>query len=120
MKYDVDNIEGYLNAIPSERRPQLIRIMKIIQGLSDEIQESYEHGMPFYRVMDDPLFALASQKHYMALYIADPEQVQSYKNSIGKVNLGKNCVRFKHIDNLELDMVEELLAKVLERKLRAG
>ncbi|QQS69327.1 DUF1801 domain-containing protein [Candidatus Saccharibacteria bacterium] len=61
-----------------------------------------------------PVLALAAQKHYMALYacaIVDDQYVaEKYAPELGKVNVGKSCIRFKRLS----DIHEEALMAMLE------
>ena len=62
--------------------------------------------------------ALASQKHYMSLYLTTvyaDEAVsdwfkQRYLATGKKLNMGKSCVRFRKLEDLPLDLVAEVTA----------
>jgi hypothetical protein len=64
--------------------------------------------------------ALASQKHHMALYLmglysSEPEVAwfsQQYAERGMKLDMGKSCVRFKRLDQVPLDVVGEVIAKI--------
>ena len=66
------------------------------------------------------MIALASQKHYMSLYLMAVYSVphlekkfgEGYKVSGKKLDMGKSCVRFKHLEDLPLDLVAETVAAV--------
>lgn len=117
MKYNVSNIQEYLDAIPTERKEPLLTIMSMIKKVAPKVTEEYSHNMPFY-TLNGPLFALASQKHYMALYVTEADLVEKYKPNLGKTNTSKSCIRFKKLENLNLEAVEQLLAASYERRLK--
>ena len=60
--------------------------------------------------------ALASQKHYMSLYLTTVSADQSlsdwfkqrYLATGKKLNMGKSCVRFRKLEDLPLDLVAEV------------
>ena len=62
--------------------------------------------------------ALASQKHYMSLYLTTVSADQSlsdwfkqrYLATGKKLNMGKSCVRFRKLEDLPLDLVAEVTA----------
>jgi hypothetical protein len=66
------------------------------------------------------LASLAAQKGYNALYLmtvyghppTDKWFRAAYKKSGKKLDMGKSCVRFKSLDDLPLDVVGEVIAKV--------
>jgi hypothetical protein len=76
-----------------------------------------EYGMPTYS-LDGFLFALASQKQYMALYISDTDLLEEYRSRFGELSLGKSCIRFRKLEDFPLDVTEELLQAAVKRRLR--
>ncbi len=62
--------------------------------------------------------ALASQKNYFALYLmgayGDPVQAKALKDAFAragkKLDMGKSCLRFRKLDDLELDAVAKVIA----------
>jgi hypothetical protein len=65
--------------------------------------------------------ALANQKGYIALYhmgmYADQSLLEWFKTScealhIGKLDMGKSCVRFKRIDKIPLELISQLCSKM--------
>jgi len=63
--------------------------------------------------------ALASQKHYMSVYLfniyADPESERWFKEAFRasgkKMDIGKSCVRFRKLDDLPIDPVGQVVSK---------
>ena len=63
--------------------------------------------------------ALASQKHYMSVYLmsvysdSDSEQwfAEQYRASGKKLDMGKSCVRFKKLADLPLDLIGRAIAR---------
>lgn len=118
MKYDVSSIKEYLEVIPEERKPVIKKIMAIIRKQAPKIKEEYSHNMPFYTILGEPLFAVASQKHFMALYIADSELCIQYQSALGKVSMGKSCIRFKKEEHLDWEVVGELIKEAYQKKFK--
>lgn len=73
--------------------------------------------------IDWPIVALAARKNYVSLYIsavADGKYIaETHADRLGKVDVGKSCVRFKKLADLNLDALREILAD-LDRRYRAG
>lgn len=68
------------------------------------------------------MVALANHKNYISLYICavkDGKYVaETNKNRLGKVSVGRSCIRFKKLEDLNLDVVRELLVELQARKER--
>ncbi len=64
-----------------------------------------------------PLLGVAPQKRYVSLYVAaDRESVPLtllYKDRIGHVTLGKNCIRFTRFDRLNLEELRSFIRDVV-------
>jgi hypothetical protein len=67
-----------------------------------------------------PFISLASQKNFISLYhmgiYANNELLSWFENAykelnIGKLNMGKSCIRFKKIDSIPYDLIAELSKK---------
>jgi len=47
--------------------------------------------------------------------------LEAYRPRLGKLNLGKGCIRFRHLKDLPMDVVEELMREAVEgRREREG
>ena len=71
-----------------------------------------------------PLVLLAAQKNYMSLYLCAVEKnsqyiAEKYEKELGKVNIGKSCIRFKNLEDLNLETVKKLL-KDLDKRYARG
>ncbi len=60
-----------------------------------------------------PTVALASQKNYISLYIcavANGEYIaEKHRAQLGKVSVGKSCIRFKKLTDLNLEILKRVL-----------
>ena len=70
-----------------------------------------------------PILALAAQKHHMSLYVCAVEDGQyiaeKLQPKLGKVSCGKSCIRFKKIDDLNLEVIREMLRDI-DKRVSAG
>ena len=129
------SVDEYLAALSEDRRSALAAVRKVIlDHLPEGYVECIQCGMIAYVVPHslypagyhcDPrqalqYAALASQKNYMALYLmtvyGDPETEswfrKAYQASGKKLDMGKSCVRFKKLDDLPLDVIGDVIARV--------
>jgi uncharacterized protein YdhG (YjbR/CyaY superfamily) len=114
MQSPAKTVPAYLKELPVDRRQALATFRKLIKQAAPDAKESMQNGMPTYAVGSCPLFALASQKHHLALYVCAWNAMNKNRNKLGKTNCGKGCVRFKKLEDLSLDVVEKLLAEAVE------
>lgn len=74
-------------------------------------------------VREWPLVMLATQKNYISLYVCavvDGEYIaEKLKSELGKVSVGKSCIRFKKLDDLNLETVRSMLASI-DKRVQAG
>ena len=68
-----------------------------------------------------PFLGIASQKNFIAIYhmgiYADPKLLKWFtdeyaKAGVGKLDMGKSCVRFKNLDKIPYKLIGELAAKM--------
>jgi uncharacterized protein YdhG (YjbR/CyaY superfamily) len=116
-------IKEYFAALPDERREPLELLRKLIQKTAPKLKPNYVYNMPGYgsfsysnskkEVLDWPVLALASQKNYISLYVCAVEDgeyiAEKYKKELGKVSVGKSCIRFKKIEDLNLKTLQKVI-----------
>lgn len=76
--------------------------------------ERIAHGMPAWYRGDEQRFAFASQKQYVALYV-DQNVVAVNAERLGGVDCGKSCLRFRKPEQIDIGLVEHLLAQTAAR-----
>jgi uncharacterized protein YdhG (YjbR/CyaY superfamily) len=129
-------VEAYISAQPAERQAALQSLLMVIrQNLPDGFEERIQYGMIGYAVPLEtypsgyhvnpneplPFIGLANQKNYIAFYhmgiYGDSGLMAWFQKAytdlgIGKLDMGKSCIRFKKIDQIPLDLVAELCQKI--------
>ena len=132
MRSDATTVEGYLDSLPPDRREAISAVRDAVnRSLPEGYTESMGHGMITWAIpLEDypgtyngqPLgvAALASQKNHMALYLMGVYAVEGledwfreqYAERGLKLDMGKSCVRFKRLDQVPLDVIGEVVARV--------
>ena len=73
--------------------------------------------------MDWPLIAVAAQKNYISLYVCvadkDGYMAEKQADELGKVSVGKSCIRFKKIEDLNRNTFKTMLQEI-NRRYKAG
>ena len=111
-------VDQYLQALAPDRKEALEKVRKLILNTIPEIEETMRYNMPTYE-KDEVVCALASQKHYISLYM-DVELVQEHKEELKHLDVGKSCIRFKRINDLPMDTVKEILEETVVRQSKMG
>ncbi len=121
--------DAYIDGLPEPRRDDVRRLDAIIRETLPEAEPGMERGMlgygPYHyryasgREGDSHLISLASRKAGLSLYVssADGEAylAERYADRLGKVDVGKSCVRFRTLDDLDLEALRALLREAGER-----
>jgi uncharacterized protein YdhG (YjbR/CyaY superfamily) len=115
MQSKATTVAAYLAELPEDRREALATLHALIRKALPGAVESIQYGMPSY-ALGEAGVGMAAQKHYLALYVCDGELVDRYRPRLGKLNCGKGCIRFKSLDDLPLDVIEDLLREMVQRR----
>ena len=130
MKSDAKSVAAYLDDLPTDRQQALSEIRKVIlSNLPNGYEENINWGMITYEVPlaiqpntynGQPLMyaALASQKNYMAVYLcglscvpgAEENFSAAWKKTGLKLDMGKSCIRFKKIEDIDLKLIGAQIA----------
>jgi hypothetical protein len=125
-------VAEYLDELPPERRPAIEAVRAtILAHLPAGYAEVMQYGMVSYVVPLDrypdtyngqalAVAALANQKRHMALYLmgvygSEDEAAwlrARWAETGKKLDLGKSCLRFRRLDDLDLDIVGQAIARM--------
>ncbi len=128
-------VDEYLAGLPAARRETLSAVRKVIlANLPKSYEERMSHGMIGYVVPHSiypagyhcdaklplPFANLASQKNHVALYLmccyGDPATEEWFRKAWAatgkKLDMGKCCVRFKKLEDVPLDVIGQVFARV--------
>jgi uncharacterized protein YdhG (YjbR/CyaY superfamily) len=135
MKIEAATIEDYISLLPDDRQEPIQKLRKVIKknlpkGFVEEMNynmigyvvphKTYPSGYHCDPKMPLPFMNIASQKNFIAVYnmgvYAKPELVEWFTKSyealkIGKLDMGKSCIRFKKPDLIPFDLIGELATK---------
>ena len=123
-------VKQYLDNLPPERREVISAVRDVVNGaLPDGYVEGIAFGMigwsvPLERFPDtyngQPLnyVGLAAQKRHHSLYLnavytGSVQEVEFRRRwaATGRpLDMGKSCIRFKRLEDLDLDLVAEVVA----------
>ncbi|OLD43534.1 MAG: hypothetical protein AUI55_01665 [Gemmatimonadetes bacterium 13_1_40CM_2_70_7] len=123
-------VAKYLAELPDDRRQTIAAVRQLVlRHLPKGYEETMSAGMIAYVIPlarfpktynGQPLWyaALASEKSYCSLHLmrayGDPHQTAALKAAFAragkKLDMGKACVHFKTVEDLELDSIGAVIA----------
>jgi hypothetical protein len=135
MKSSAVTVEEYLQGLPADRRTAINAVRQVIlANLPKGYVECMSYGMIGYVVPHSlypagyhcdpklplPYAILGSQKNHMAIHLmtvyGDPATEKWFRNAWAaagkKLDMGKACVRFKKLEDVPLDVVGQIIARV--------
>lgn len=120
MTMSAMTVGAYLRDLPPDRRVAMARVCSMIRRSARGVRESMRYGLAFYE-LDGPLFALASGRRSMSLYVAEQDVVMRHKDLLPGVNPGKSFIKFSDLNRLPLDVVEKIVRdSVAARRTRVA
>lgn len=136
MQSKAKTVAAYLKELEPERRKSMQVVLKVLRA---HMPKGFEEGMSYgmicwvvphsifpegYHVNPKqalPFAAFASQKNHMSLYLMSAYAEgtsgevwikKAWPKDKKKLDIGKSCIRFKHEDDLALDVIGEAVRRI--------
>jgi len=117
------SVKEYLEAVPPERRGAMEFLHALIQKTAPTLKAHFAYNMLGYgsfpyknykkEDIEWPVISLANQKNYISLYVCAVENgkyiAETHKKELGKVSVGKSCIRFKNVSDLNLETLKKVI-----------
>jgi Domain of unknown function (DU1801) len=121
-------VEQYIESLPEDRREAVRSVHERVHTEVPELgvkmwNRFIGYGTYRYRLANGKehewfVIGLTNQKRYVSLYICAAEDggylAEQNAERLGKVSVGKSCVRFTKLENLELDVAAELCRRAVK------
>jgi Domain of unknown function (DU1801) len=115
----------YIAQVEEKRRPEIRRLHRLIRQEAPDLKPTMEFGMLGYgrfhyryatgREGHWMKIGVANNKQYISLYCCAADArgyvAERYRKRLPKANIGKSCVRFKRLDDLDEDVLRELIRR---------
>lgn len=122
------NEKEYIKEILEPRKSEIVKLDKFIKKTLPKLKPWFAFNMLGYGEFhyktksgsegEWPLIALASQKNYISLYVCAVKDgkylAEERKDKLGKVSVGKSCIRFKKTEDLNMDEIKEILKEAIK------
>ncbi|MEK7649843.1 MAG: DUF1801 domain-containing protein [Patescibacteria group bacterium] len=116
-------VAQYLAAVPADRKKLIAFLHAFIQKSSPKLKAHMAYNMLGYgsfkyknykkEIIDWPVVALANQKNYVSIYVCALDGkaylAEKYKKELGKVSVGKSCIRFKKLEDINLPVLKKVI-----------
>lgn len=136
MQSKATTVAAYLEELPEDRKAPMNQLYKLIKkNLPKGFKDTMSYGMITFVVphslyptgyhcdpkQELPFLSIASQKQFIAVYhmgiYGDPGLLEWFTEAyaalgIGKLDMGKSCIRFKNPAKIPYDLIAELAAKL--------
>ena len=136
MQSKATSVEAYVEELPEDRKNAIMALRKEIKKhMPKGFVEEMNYGMIGYVIPHSkypagyhcdpklplPFMSIASQKNFIAVYhmgmYADPFLLNWFvdafqKANMGKLDMGKSCIRFKNMDKIPISLIGELASKM--------
>jgi hypothetical protein len=117
------SVEEYFAMLPEDRKEPITFLHNFIQEVAPSLKPHFAYNMLGYgnfkcrnykkEMINWPTVSLASQKNYMSIYICSIQNgkylAEKNKEMLGKVSVGKSCIRFKKIEDLNLEGLKKVI-----------
>ncbi len=122
-KSDAATPEEYIAEVDEKRRGDIQRLHEMVRGVAPELEPTMDFGILGYgkfhytyksgREGDWMKIGIANNKQYISLYCCAADDkgyvAERYKEKLPKANIGKSCVRFKRLSDLDKGALRELI-----------
>ncbi len=122
-------VREYLAGVPADRKEIITFLHDFIKKSAPKLKPYFAHNMIGYgsfpyknykkEVVQWPVIALANQKNYISLYICSTSDGQyvaeKYAKKLGKVSVGKSCIRFKKLDDVDLPTLKRVIKEASKK-----
>lgn len=123
----------YIAMIAEPRRSEIQRLHDYIQSVIPDLKPRILSGMIGYgtyhytsssgREGEWSVVALASQKNYISVYVCGvvngAHVAEQHKDWLPKANIGKSCIRFKKVDDIDLEKLKDMILLSLKHPMGA-
>ena len=123
MKSTAKTPTEYINSLKEPRKTEIKKLHLLIRKTIPNLKHHMKFGMLGYgtyhykyasgREGDWMVIGLANQKNYISLYscLSDGKNYvpENHKEDLPKANIGKSCIRFRKLEDIDLDGIKQVL-----------
>ena len=133
-KAKAKSVKEYLAGVPDDRKAVMLFLHAFIQKAAPKLKSYFAYNMLGYgsflyknyrnEMITWPIIAMASQKNYISVYVCaltDGKYIaEKYKKELGKVSVGRSCIRFKKLEDVKLPVLKKVIRLAAQNPGLAG
>ena len=122
-------VKEYIASGPEERKEIILYLHDFIQKAAPKLKPHLAYNMLGYgsfayknykkEIIEWPIVALANQKNYVSMYVCAIVEGQyiaeKYGKKLGKVSVGRSCIRFKRLEDLNLPVLKKVIREAAKK-----
>jgi hypothetical protein len=127
--------EQYIRQLEEPWREDVRRLHELIRKTVPKLEPYMDSGGIGYgrfhyryasgREGDTCVLGIASRKRYVSFYVVAEDGrggylAESYRDRLPKADIGKSCVRFRHLDDLDETALREMILEAVKRPAAAA
>lgn len=116
MQSKAKDVDAYIAEAEPRRRLALARLRDVCREVLAGYTEQMAYGMPAYARNGANEVAFASQKQYVALYVAKAGVMSTHAGELAGIDHGKGCIRFRKPEHIDFALVRRLLEATVESR----
>jgi uncharacterized protein YdhG (YjbR/CyaY superfamily) len=115
----MSDADDWIAALPEPRRTDIAAIDARIRAVAPDLRRYVDRGFLAYgryryryaskKEGDWFVLGIASNKAYISLY-SSPVGVEPWAARLPKANVGRGCIRFKRTSDIDLEVIDEVIA----------
>ena len=120
---DAATPQQYIDELQGERKDDIVALDAMIRKRAPDLDPHMRSGMLGYGTYPYRyasgkegewfVIGLANQKRYISLYVCAADDqgylAERFADRLPKADIGKSCVRFKRLEDLDADVVAEMI-----------
>lgn len=120
---DAKTPEEYIAQVEEKRREDIQKLHDLVREVAPELEPTMEFKMLGYGKMSYKYASgregewmkvgIANNKQYISLYCCAADKdgyvAERYREELPKANIGKSCVRFKRLSDLDEEVLKQLI-----------
>jgi len=120
--------DEYIAGVEEKRRPDVRRLHEIVREEAPDLAPTMQFGFLGYgtyhykyatgREGDWMRIGIANNKQYISLYCCAGDErgyvAERYRDRLPRADIGKSCVRFKRLSDLDESALRELIRETAE------
>ena len=111
----VSTVDDYIDTFPPDVQSVLRSLREVAREALPDAEETISYGIPAYRVDGTDVVYFAGWQRHVSLYPI-PVVSGALKKAVGPYRSGKGTLRFRLGEPLPMDLVETIIALLVEQR----